>query len=97
LLSILRTEFLSLSGLDAVEIHGWLLGVAVAVERKNRHDPAMADRLIAELRESRGPAGHDLDACPWCGRSVPFWVADSHEKECRERAVAEGAREASRT
>ena len=54
-LSVLRSAFLKLAGDDAVQIHGWLLGVACAVERKNGHDPAMSDRLIAELRASTGP------------------------------------------
>ena len=54
-LSELRARFLSLQGDAAIEIHGWLLGVACAVERQRGVDPADADRLIAELRASKGP------------------------------------------
>jgi hypothetical protein len=54
-LSQLRASWLRLQGMDAIEIHGWLLGVACAVERKNGHDPKKSDALIAELRASKGP------------------------------------------
>ncbi len=54
-LSALRARLLALTGDDLVEIHGWLLGVACAVERQRGADPREADRLIAELRASEGP------------------------------------------
>lgn len=54
-LSALRAKFLALEGVALIEIHGWLLGVACAVERQRGADPRDSDRLIAELRASKGP------------------------------------------
>ena len=51
-LAALRGEWLALEGKDAVEIHGWLIGVAVAIERRRGANPADTDSLIAELRAS---------------------------------------------
>ncbi len=58
-LSELRAKFLALEGDALVGIHGWLLGVACAVERQRGADPRDADRLIAELRASTGPPWFD--------------------------------------
>lgn len=54
-LSELRARFLALEGGALIEVHGWLLGVAVAVERQRGANPRDADFLIAELRASKGP------------------------------------------
>lgn len=54
-LSVLRHKWMALEGTDAVEIHGWLLGVAVAIERQHSVNPATVDALIAELRASEPP------------------------------------------
>lgn len=51
-LELLRSQWLAFEGDDLVEIHGWLIGVACAIERKSGRDPQMMDRLIAELRQS---------------------------------------------
>lgn len=56
-LSDLRARFLALEGNLLIEIHGWLIGVACAVERQRGADPRDADRLMAELRASKGPPG----------------------------------------
>jgi hypothetical protein len=49
----LRAEWLALEGADLVEIHGWLVGVVCAIERKRGSDPREMDDLIAELRQSQ--------------------------------------------
>ena len=49
----LREEILALKGWDLIEIHGWLIGVVVAIERQRASDPSEIDRLIAELRKSK--------------------------------------------
>lgn len=54
-LSKLRRAWLSLEGDDAVEIHGWLVGVGCALERGNGCPPEMVDRLVQELRQSTSP------------------------------------------
>jgi hypothetical protein len=54
-LAELRRKWLELEGDAAVEIHGWLIGVSVAIERKRNADPAASDALIAELRASKPP------------------------------------------
>lgn len=54
-LNDLRAKFLALEGDALIEIHGWLLGVSVAIERQRGADPRASDRLIAELRASKGP------------------------------------------
>jgi hypothetical protein len=53
MLSRLRAEWLALEGADSVEIHGWLIGVACAIERQRGSDPREMDGLIAELRQSQ--------------------------------------------
>lgn len=52
--SDLRSSWLSLDGKDAAEVHGWLIGVACAMERQRGSDPREMDGLIAELRASFG-------------------------------------------
>lgn len=55
-----RRECLLLEGEDLLLIHGWLIGLMVCVERKERHVPyAATDKLIAELRASEGPDWKD--------------------------------------
>ena len=51
----LRAEWLALDGMELLFIHGWLLGVACAIERMTGADPDDVDRLLAELRENQGP------------------------------------------
>lgn len=51
-----RRDCLLLEFEDLEEIHGWLIGVAVAVERKRGVPYAEADALVKELRESSGPS-----------------------------------------
>jgi hypothetical protein len=48
----LRNELLALEGIDLVEAHGWLLGVAIAIERKRGAPYWEGDALVAELRAS---------------------------------------------
>lgn len=54
-LSKLRAEWLQLPRERIPFIHGWLLGVACAIERKHRIPFKLADNLIDELRNSSGP------------------------------------------
>jgi hypothetical protein len=68
-LSELRRKWLALEGDDAVEIHGWLIGVAVAIERKRNANPAEADSLIAELRASAPPAAAEREVAEY----EPHW------------------------
>lgn len=49
----LRAEWLALEGADLIEIHGYLVGVACALERRRGSDPREMDALIAELRASK--------------------------------------------
>jgi hypothetical protein len=64
-LSELRRKWLALAGSDAVEIHGWLLRVAVAIERQRGVNPAVVDALVAELRASEPPrASNSEDGSP---------------------------------
>jgi hypothetical protein len=58
-LSQLRAQWLTLEGDDLEDIHGWLVGVACAIERKRGSDPGEMDKLIAELRQSRGPEDYE--------------------------------------
>lgn len=54
--SSLRASWLSLEGPAIEEVHGWLIGVMCAVERKRGRNYRETDTLIAELRESVGPS-----------------------------------------
>jgi hypothetical protein len=66
-LSKLRARFLALEGDELIDIHGWLLGVACAVERQRGADPRDSDALIAELRASKGPPDYSIPViCPTC-------------------------------
>ena len=51
-----RRDCLLLEFEDLEKIHGWLIGVAVAVERKRGVPYGEADALVKELRESVGPS-----------------------------------------
>lgn len=62
----LRARFLSLTGRALIEIQGWLIGVACAVERQRKADPRDTDRLIAELRASSPPDFPMPVICPKC-------------------------------
>lgn len=53
--SALRARLLGFEGEALEEAHGWLIGVACAVERKRGANPKEADSLIAELRASEPP------------------------------------------
>jgi hypothetical protein len=64
-ISAFRDACLALEGDDLVEIHGLLVGIMCAVERKRGSDPRETDRLIAELRASTAPPVF----CPYCGMS----------------------------
>ncbi len=82
-LSELRAKFLALEGLDLIGIHGWLLGVACAVERKRGEGPTDADRLIAELRASTGAK---METCQGCnGQRVRVYPGTplGHVETCR--------------
>lgn len=51
----LRAHWLTLEGHALMEAHGWVIGVACALERRRGCDPRQMDDLIAELRRSKGP------------------------------------------
>ncbi len=83
-LSDLRARFLALEGNLLIEIHGWLIGVACAVERQRGADPRDADRLMAELRASKGPPelrGVELTEIEKTMRSLAKALAEEKSRE----------------
>ena len=73
-LSDLRAKCLAISDpLELAEIHGWLVGLVVAIERKRGARFSQQDALIADLRASEPPLHrfesnpHDPSRCLTCG------------------------------